>query len=128
MGPFFHLSISVSDLEASKKFYCNVMQGHLGRVQPDWADVWLFGAQITLYQRGEAIPPENIQSGQHFGASLSMDDWVSYCAHFESFDIRFKLKPNINSAGTAKMMLYDPDGYQIELKAYPDMKAGPGIA
>lgn len=124
MKPIFHHSISVSNLEGSREFYESKLQGKVGRVTDKWIDIWLFGAQVTLYDRAAAVVPHPYIRGQHFGATVSLEAWHRIRDDLVSGNSVFELSPNINEeTGTAKLMIADPDGYLIEIKAYYDAQS-----
>ncbi|MGJ8561031.1 MAG: VOC family protein [Litorimonas sp.] len=121
MTKIFHLSFSVSDLIASRKFYEDICEAQVGRVRDGWLDVWLFGAQITLYHRPAAVIPLPFRHGQHFGATLPLTEWKAFASALDTKNVSFRLAPNYNqTTGVAKMMFEDPDGYLVEVKAYED--------
>ena len=52
---------------------------------------------------------------------LVWDDWRTLAARLQAQDVAFRLAPTVDEAlGVAKMMLVDPDGYLVEIKAYRD--------
>ena len=86
-----------------------------------WVDLWLFGAQVTAYERPAAVVPSPFREAQHFGATLDWAAWVGLADRLVSAGCAFRLPPTIDDAkGQAKMMLADPDGYLVEIKAYAD--------
>lgn len=92
-----------------------------GRVTDHWADLWLFGAQVTVYQRPAAVVPSPFREAQHFGATLDWDVWAELAARLVSTGCELRLRPTVDEAkGQAKMILADPDGYLVEIKAYAD--------
>lgn len=117
-----HFSLSISDLTQSQSFYTDVMQGKPGRQRELWCDIWLFGVQLTLYHRPKAIVPLPFRHGFHFGATLPWTEWIQFRDHLDKLDVSYEMSPNINEqAGTAKLMLADPDGYLLEIKSYKDI-------
>ena len=117
-GPasIFHLSFPVHDLDEAVAFY-STLGGIPGRRETDWADVALFGAQLTLQQ----VPSDVLRPmprSRHFGATLPWDDWEGLVARLTGF----VEGPRVDYAGTeleqAKAMIADPSGNLIELKAY----------
>lgn len=61
------------------------------------------------------------REAQHFGATLDWGDWRSLAERLTEAEAPFRMAPTINEAcGQAKMMLMDPDGYLVEIKAYLD--------
>lgn len=122
MTPVFHLSIPVSDINASRVFYERTLGGEVGREKGAWLDVWIFNIQLTLHQMEKgAVPPEQDRR-LHFGATLEWDDWIAMCDRLQALKIAFLGDPLIDEAkGQAKIYLADPDGYVVELKAYRDI-------
>ncbi|HVM22793.1 MAG TPA: VOC family protein [Sphingomicrobium sp.] len=115
----FHLSFPVRDLDEALAFYEGVLGGVRGRRQPDWADVALFGAQLTLQHRpGDVTDP--MPRSRHFGVTLPWDEWESLVGGLTDF----VEAPRVDHEGTereqAKAMVQDPSGNLIELKAYRD--------
>ena len=121
MQPVFHLSLSVADLARTEAFYTSLLGASIGRRNDSWIDIWLFGAQLTAYARPKAVIPQPYRDAQHFGATLDWADWVAMSERLQAHETGFRLTPTIDEArGVAKMMLADPDGYLIEIKAYRD--------
>lgn len=120
MEPTFHLSLSVTDLERTWRFY-ETLGARVGRRTEHWWDIWLFGAQVTAYARPAAVVPSPYREAQHFGATLDWGDWRRLADRLTEAEAPFRMAPTINEAcGQAKMMLMDPDGYLVEIKAYLD--------
>jgi uncharacterized protein len=123
--PIFHLSFPVEDLERSIDFYQQMLGAVLGRREEAWADLALFGAQVTLQHAPADVAP-SVQRTRHFGATLGWAEWqelTNSLGHFVE-------EPCIKYAGTdqeeAKAMIADPSRNLIELKAYrrPDAVLG----
>lgn len=92
-----------------------------GRVTGHWIDLWLFGAQVTAYQRPAGVVPSPFREAQHFGATLEWEAWRGLADRLVAAGAGFRLEPTVDEAGgRAKMMLADPDGYLVEIKAYAD--------
>jgi extradiol dioxygenase family protein len=124
-GVIFHLSFPVHDLDEAIAFY-SMLGGILGRREAAWADVALFGAQVTLQE----IPNDVLQPmprSRHFGATLPWQEWERLVAQLGDF----VEMPRIDYPGSdreqAKAMIADPSGNFIELKAYrsPAVVLGP---
>ena len=113
----FHLSFPVSDLDEAMAFYEGTLGGVPGRREKDWADVALFGAQLTLQNRPDDVTYPMPRS-RHFGVTLPWDDWGMIIGGLTDF----VEPPTIGYGGTereqAKAMIADPSGNLIELKAY----------
>lgn len=119
--PIFHLSFPVRDLEEGLSFYTR-LGGVPGRREERWADVALFGAQLTLQQVPEDVL-EPMPRSRHFGATLGWSEWEALVARLADF----VEPPRIDHRGTereqAKAMVADPSGNLIELKAYRHPRA-----
>jgi extradiol dioxygenase family protein len=115
--PIFHLSFPVRDLDEAIAFYIGELGGTLGRRETAWADIALFGAQVTLQLApGEVTEP--MSRLRHFGATLGWSEWQELTARLTDF----VAPPTVSFAGSeseqAKAMLRDPSGNLIEIKAY----------
>lgn len=65
--------------------------------------------------------PSPFRDAQHIGATLDWDVWAGLADCLVLSSCEFRLPPTVDEAkGQAKMMLADPDGYLIEIKAYAD--------
>jgi extradiol dioxygenase family protein len=115
----FHLSLSVSDLNVTRDFYCRLLRAKPGRTTPHWIDLWLFGAQVTVYERPAAVVPSPYREAQHFGATVSWAEWADWDTGLNGSDPLVQ-RVHDPEKGVAKLVIRDPDGYLIELKAYRD--------
>jgi len=115
--PIFHLSFPVRDLDEAIGFYADTLGGTVGRHEADWADVALFGAQLTFQHRPADVPVPMPRS-RHFGATLEWREWEELTARLSGF----VEAPHFDYTGTereqAKAMVQDPSGNLVELKAY----------
>lgn len=115
-APIFHLSFPVNDLDEAIAFYSS-LGGIVGRREPAWVDVALFGAQVTL-QHVPMDVSHPMPRSRHFGATLPWPDWEELVQRLSNF---FE-DPRVEYSGTereqAKAMIADPSGNLIELKAY----------
>jgi len=115
--PIFHLSFPVSDLDEAIGFYMDVLGGVPGRRADDWADILLFGAQVTLQHKpADVLAP--MPRTRHFGATLQWSEWEALTSSMTDF----VEAPRRDYVGTereqAKAMIQDPSGNLIELKTY----------
>ena len=119
MVPIFHLSLPVRDLDEGIDFYVRHFGGCLGRRADDWADIALFGAQLTLQHRPDDLTLPMPRS-RHFGATLARADWDALIVRLDRVDC--VEGPTEAFVGTdreqAKAMFADPSGNLIEVKAY----------
>jgi hypothetical protein len=126
--PIFHLSIPVWDLAQSADFYRAVLGATIGRRTEMFVDVLVMGAQITL-QHDPASVSSPMPRTRHFGWTLPWAEWELLAAGLESHAIVVE-PPTMSYPGEqreqAKVMITDPSGNLIELKAYrhPDAVLG----
>ncbi|HEX7095600.1 MAG TPA: VOC family protein [Acidimicrobiales bacterium] len=121
-----HLSIPVTDLVASRRFYVEVLGCRPGRHRADFVDVWFFGLQLTLQQRPEDVRPVAEQGSRHFGVAL-LDE-----RQFEQIYARLRSTggvhwltpltqhPGETLSGKTEFKIADPSGNVIEFKHYRD--------
>jgi len=114
--PIFHLSFPVDDLDEAVAFYVD-LGGVPGRREAGWADVALFGAQMTLQE----VPADVLRPmprSRHFGATLPWAQWERLVGRLGGFIEA----PHVDNPGTereqGKAMIADPSGNLVELKAY----------
>lgn len=132
-GPVLHLSLPVSDLDASRRFYVDAFGCDLGRVRDDWIDVWFFGMQLTLQLRPGEIRPVAEQGVQHFGVVLpDLDQYLAVVERLRSAGVEWLSEPAPHDApslsGKVGGKLADPSGNVIEVKHYGDVDAYLGVA
>lgn len=129
----FHLAFPVTDLEATRRFYGDVLGCRIGRESPGkWLDFDLFGHQMSAHLRADM--PADRASGTvdgevvpipHFGVILNVDDFVSLATRLQNHpDTRWGLKPKLRFEGETgeqrTMFVYDPSGNALEFKAFAD--------
>ena len=135
--PPFHLAFPVTDLEATRAFYCGLLDCRVGRESEAWIDFDFFGHQITAHciaaegQPREPLAPagENPVDGKqvpipHFGAVLAWEAWLELAGRLERAGVAFVIEPHVRFPGQigeqATMFLRDPSGNHIELKSFKD--------
>jgi uncharacterized protein len=133
--PIFHLAFPVSDLESAREFYTGVLGGRLGRSGATAVDVELFGHQLTLHQIPGEVPPPGAHGVRHFGIILPWPEWQAFAQRLQDLGVTFESEPRVTRQGSPeeqeKMLLRDPSGNGIEIKAYRDVETAlrlPGIA
>lgn len=131
----FHLSFPVRSLEASVAFYRQCLGASIGRSSVEWADVILFGHQLTLHNQPEQVLPREERGVRHFGAILTWDHWeivrARVLAYQPSLEANIRHRLPGEPGEHVKLLLEDPDGNLIEIKAYtrietvaPQLKEG----
>lgn len=128
----FHLSLPVRSLEAARDFYCRYFGATVGRENGEWADILLFGHQLTLHERPSEVLAPEARGVRHFGAILPWDQWQTVVDKLSRLGCPLIAGPTIAYAGTekeqGKILLCDPSDNIIEIKAYRDFSAVIGHA
>lgn len=122
----FHLSFCVSDLEATRRFYGDVLRCPEGRSTPSAIDFSFWGHQITCHLAPGRVRAASADAldGNHFGAILPQDEFQRVAARLQAANVHFITPPVGTEPGTVterwKMVFTDPSGNAIELKCYRD--------
>jgi len=126
--PIFHLAFPVSDLDATRNFYVDVLGCRVGRTAESWIDFDFFGYQITAHktsavQSRAANPVDGHDIPvPHFGLIMGWEDWHRAVDHMNYIGVRFRVAPHIrfkDEAGEqATFFLEDPSGNCLEFKAF----------
>lgn len=125
----FHVAFPVSDLEATHKFYKEVLGCSIGRTSDKWIDFSLFGHQITAHLKPSEIKQADANSVdgknvpvRHMGVILTMDAWHELAERVKSHNVPFVIEPYIRFKGEpgeqATMFFLDPSGNALEFKAF----------
>jgi hypothetical protein len=130
-APPFHLAFPVRDLEATRRFYVDVLGCRVGREAERWIDFDFYGHQISAHLvdapseevarnpvDGDAVP------ARHFGAVLDWKAWHELAERLRARGTRFRIEPRVRFQGEvgeqATMFLDDPSGNALEFKAFKD--------
>jgi extradiol dioxygenase family protein len=120
MRPIVHISFPVRDMAEAVDFYRGKLGAEIGRQDATFTDALVFGAQLTL-QNDPANVTQPMPRSRHFGATLAWPQWEAVARSFAGSDHLVE-PPTISYAGQpieqAKLMLKDPSGNLIEIKAY----------
>jgi extradiol dioxygenase family protein len=130
MKSLFHLAYHVTDLDAARSFYGDVLGCREGRSTETWVDFDFFGHQISLHL---GRPFEVTRTGKvgdhmvmmpHLGVVLPLDLWFDLAARLESAGIAFDIPPVVRFKGEPGeqriMFFFDPSGNPIEVKGFKD--------
>ena len=126
----FHLAYHVTDLNAARAFYGEVLGCAEGRSTETWVDFDFFGHQISLHL-GE--PFKTTRTGKvgdhmvmmpHLGVVLPLADWQALARRIEDAGVAFDIPPVVRFAGEPgeqrTMFFTDPSGNPIEVKGFAD--------
>ena len=129
----FHLAINVTDLEATRVFYGEVLGAKEGRSTPTWVDFDFFGHQLSFHL-GPVMKTENtghvgdhLVPMPHFGMVLALPDWQALAARLAAAQVAFILPPSVRFEGEPgeqwTMFFRDPSGNPIEIKGFTNLEA-----
>lgn len=128
MSRAFHYSFLVRDLEATRRFYVDVLGCREGRSAATWIDFDLHGNQLSCHL---GTPPAPSLTGQvdgitvpmpHFGAVVSFDEYDALADRLTRAGVAFIVTPRIRYAGEVgeqgTFFFLDPSGNALEFKAF----------
>ena len=127
----FHLAIPVSNLEACRLFYREVLGCEEGRSSDQWVDFNFFGHQLVIHKT--SIISEEISNPvdgksvpvPHFGIVLDMKTFKNLSESLRNKNLTFIIEPYVrfkNQIGEqATMFFKDPSGNAIEFKAFKNI-------
>ena len=128
--PRFHLAFPVRDLDATRRFYVELLGCGVGRASTKWLDFDFFGHQVTAHLvAAEGDEAANEVDGDavpipHFGAILAWDEWHALADRLRAAAVAFVIAPRVRFAGEvgeqATMFLRDPSGNALEFKSFRD--------
>jgi extradiol dioxygenase family protein len=126
--PLFHLAFPVTDLEATRNFYVDVLGCRVGRTAETWIDFDFFGYQITAHRlpARPAAATNEVDAHAipipHFGLIMSWEDWHRAVDHMNYIGVSFRVEPHIRFKDApgeqATFFLEDPAGNCLEFKAF----------
>ncbi|MEM8961248.1 MAG: VOC family protein [Acidobacteriota bacterium] len=138
----FHLAFPVSDLDATRRFYTEVLGCREGRSAERWVDFDFHGHQISAHLRAGGMVagggaagggPGDVASNPvdgdtvpipHFGLVLSMDNWEKVAERVRGQGVEFIIGPRIRFQGEpgeqGTFFVRDPSGNAIEIKGFRD--------
>lgn len=127
----FHLAFPVRDIEATRRFYVDVLGCTVGREDTRWIDFDFYGHQISahLVDGAPADLASNPVDGddvpvRHFGVILAWDAWHELAERLRAAGVRFVIEPRVRFAGQvgeqATFFLRDPSGNALEMKSFRD--------
>ncbi len=128
----FHLALNVSDLDATRRFYGDLLGCTEGRSTDTWVDFNFFGNQLSFHL---GTPFETRATGQvgehnvlmpHLGVVLDMEQWRGLAEKLQAANVEFVIPPVLRFEGQpgeqSTMFFCDPSGNPIEIKGFADLK------
>lgn len=131
----FHLSISVTSLEATRIFYRDIIGAPERRASSSSAHFDFFGSQLTCHE----VPDYSVQIIKrevdaedvpvpHFGAALPFEAFSKVSDRLVQYGIEFIRKPRLRFVNKRHeqhvLFVEDPSGYGIEIKSFTKVPMG----
>ena len=133
MRSLFHFAFNVTDLDAARRFYGDILGCTEGRSTDTWVDFDFFGHQISLHLGAPFATANTGHVGQHlvpmphFGLILLLPDWQAMADRLRQAEVAFVLEPQVRFEGEPgeqwTMFFRDPFGNPIEVKGFRDWAA-----
>ena len=128
----FHLAIPVSNLEANRIFYKDVLGFEEGRSSDHWVDFNFFGHQLVIHlnEQAKTNNDSNPVDGQnvpvpHFGVVLTQEVFSTFAERLRALKIEFIIEPYTRFKGLpgeqSTMFFKDPSGNALEFKAFNNL-------
>ncbi|WP_309665789.1 VOC family protein [Tabrizicola sp.] len=129
----FHLAYHVTDLDAARAFYGDMLGCREGRSAETWVDFDFFGHQLSLHL-GQPFATTNtgkvgdtLVPMPHLGLVLPLDRWRALADRLTAAGVAFVLPPSVRFEGEPgeqwTMFFRDPSGNPIEVKGFREMDA-----
>jgi uncharacterized protein len=131
--PRFHLALPVTDLDATRDFYEQVLGCSPGREAERWVDLDFFGHQLVLhlveYEDHPALVTNAVDDhavpAGHFGPVLEWSEWEALAARLRAQGVEFVIDPYLRFEGKAgeqgTFFVKDPSGNHLEFKTFRDI-------
>ena len=128
--PRFHLAFPVTDLEAARRFYCEVLGCSTGRESDRWIDFDFFGHQLVAHLVEPADHPSAVTNAvdghavpaSHFGVILEWSQHQTFVARLEAADTKFVIKPYLRFEGRkgeqVTLFVHDPSNNYLEFMLF----------
>ena len=128
--PRFHLAFPVTDIPATRDFYCGLLGCAEGRSDERWIDFNMFGHQVVAHLGAAAEDrAKNDVDGKsvpvpHFGVILDLETFWGLAERLRAAGTEFVIEPYTRFEGLpgeqATMFFRDPSGNALEFKAFRD--------
>lgn len=128
MATQFHLALPCVNISNTRKFYVDILGATIGRSEVKWADINLYGNQITFTEcgpfkfdsksysfNGEILP------SFHFGIILNKSEWQAILDRLNSkkYAVVSEVKFLENKVGEhSSFFVKDPNEYTVEFKCF----------
>lgn len=133
--PLMQLALPVTNLEATRAFYRDLLGCRVIGSGAGWVEFDFFANRLTACLIERAAPPAivaEVAGGElpipHFGLVLAWDDWHRAVDHLNYVGVRYHISPNIQNADTDReqgmFILRDPSDNLVSFRAFRHPEAG----
>ena len=130
----FHLAFPVRDLDATRRFFVDLLGCREGRSAERWVDFDFHGHQISAHLKdgAEHVATSNPVDGHqvpvpHFGLVLPWDTWQALADKLGAAKIDFVIEPYVRFEGEpgeqGTFFVRDPSGNVLEFKTFRDLSS-----
>lgn len=113
----FHLSLPVADLKACEDFYREAFGATVQPLRTGVSNVHVFGAQLTLHERGGSAMTIESRAEMHFGQVVSTAIWREIHARLVEVGAPFVRCSEPSEGCRGKLMVQDPSGNRVEINS-----------
>ncbi|MBA6153517.1 VOC family protein [Gelidibacter maritimus] len=131
MATLFHLALPCVSISKTRQFYNDVLGADIGRSAVKWADINLFGHQMTFTECGPFKFDSNsynfngdILPSFHFGVILKKEDWNTVLERLKSKNVSIvsQVKFLENKTGEHQsFFVKDPNDFTVEFKCFDEL-------
>jgi len=128
MKTLFHVSLPCEDIAQTIDFYINTLGCEMGRSVQHWADINLFGHQLTFTEAGKFSfeNPNYLFEGKvlpsfHLGVIVNLETWSDLYKKMSVAEceiVHQKTFLNAKKGEHLSFFVKDPDGYMLEFKSF----------
>lgn len=131
----FHLSMPVTSLAETRRFYRDILGVEERRASTTSAHFDFFGSQLTCHEVPEykawelwrEVDAEDVPV-PHFGAALSLEQFSKVRDSLLENAIQFIMQPHVRFIGKGHeqhvLFVADPSGHGIEIKSFTKVRVG----
>lgn len=126
--PRFHLAFPVNDIEATRRFFVELLECTVGREAERWIDLDFCGHQISahLVDDSDATTANAVDGKEvpvrHFGLILEWGQWERLAERLRTAQVEFLIEPYVRFKGEAgeqgTFFVKDPSGNALEFKTF----------
>ena len=130
MDTNFHISLPCRHVDATRRFYTEIIGATVGRNARNWVDINLFGHQITFSKSGKFkfkypnyVFERTVLPSFHFGVIMESGKWNGLYKRLKKEDFLFIDATHFltNKTGAHRsFFIQDPNGYIIEFKCFEE--------